>query len=288
MQMASYIRVSTLEEALQACKAANGPVLYFAGGTDILVKAREAECYADRHVIDIYGVEELRGVSDEGSQLKIGALTTHTQIAENPLIRQYARILSLASATVGSLQIRNHATIGGNIGNASPAADTLSALAVLGARVEIRRDDETRVLPLYDVILKPYRTSLENGDLITAVYVNKLPEGCVSDFYKLGRRRALAISRMTIATLLKVDEDGVVEYFDMTLGATFPRPQRFDDIPGLLIGKKPTEADIAAAAKAMADKIPEIAGIRHSTKYKQPVAEKLAERVLRRLLLGED
>lgn len=284
MQMASYVRVSTAEAALAAARSARGPVLYFAGGTDILVKQRENDCYAGHDVIDIYGVEELRGVSDAGDRLRIGALTTHAAIAQDPLIQQHARILALACDTVGSLQIRNHATIGGNIGNASPAADTLSALAVLDARVEIRRGAETLLLPLYDLILKPYATSLANGDLITAVLVNKLPEGCVSDFYKLGRRRALAISRMTIATLLRRDADGVVDYFDMTLGATFPRPQRFADIPPLLLGKRPTEADILLTAKTMADKIPAVAGIRHSTKYKQPVAEKLAARVLRRLL----
>lgn len=288
MKLKNYVKPASLQEMIAILKETEGPVTLLAGGTDVMVYAREDDRYADHTVVDIYGLPELCGIEETADALLIGAGTTHTEIERSPLVHQYADILAQACRTVGSLQIRNHATIGGNIGNASPAADTLSALAVLGARVEIRRGDETRVLPLYDVILKPYRTSLENGDLITAVYVNKLPEGCVSDFYKLGRRRALAISRMTIATLLKVDEDGVVEYFDMTLGATFPRPQCFDDIPGLLIGKKPTEADIAAAAKAMADKIPEIAGIRHSTKYKQPVAEKLAERVLRRLLLGED
>lgn len=288
MQMASYIRVSTLEEALQACKAANGPVLYFAGGTDILVKAREAECYADRHVIDIYGVEELRGVSDEDSQLKIGALTTHTQIAENPLIRQYARILSLASATVGSLQIRNHATIGGNIGNASPAADSFAALTLLDAEVEINRLGEVRREKIGEVIARPYRTTLSDRDVITRVIVKKLPAGTVSDFYKLGRRRALAISRMTIGTVLRTDADGVVQDFRMTMGATFPRPMMFPEINAMLIGKKPDDADIKAVAKALSDKIPEIAGIRASTTYKQPVCLNMCERILHQLLGGNN
>lgn len=287
MQMRSFECVSTVTDALRAAKEHPETALYFAGGTDILVKSRENECYADRDVIDIYGVEELRGVTDCGDRLKIGALTTHTQIAESELVQTYARVLALASSTVGSLQIRNHATIGGNIANASPAADTLAALAVLRAEIEIRRGDETLLMPLYDVITRPYRTSLIAGDLITAIYVNKLPSGCVSDFYKLGRRRALAISRMTIATLLSKDAEGRVTFFDMTLGATFPRPQRFDDISALLTGKIPTEADIEKTAKALSDKIPEIAGIRASTTYKQPVANKLAARILRRLILGE-
>ena len=92
------------------------------------------------------------------------------------------------------------------------------------------------------------------------------------------------VSFGVVRTTFIIDENGVVEYFDMTLGATFPRPQRFDDIGPMLIGKKPTEADILAVSKAMADKIIATAGIRHSTKYKYPVAEKLAARVLHRLL----
>ena len=287
MRMASYVKAASIDGALAAAKAAGGPALYFAGGTDILVKARENEFYKDHHVIDIFGLPELCGVTDAGDRLRIGSMTTHTQIVENELVRQHANILSLACATVGSLQIRNHATIGGNIANASPAADTLPALAVLDAKVEVRRADETLLLPLYDVVTGPYKTSLIAGDLITAVYVKKLPDGCVGDFYKLGRRRALAISRMTAATLLNMDAEGRVTYFDMTLGATFPRPQRFDDISAMLVGKQPAAADIAAVAKALSDKIPEIAGIRHSTKYKQPVAEKLAARILKKLILGE-
>lgn len=287
MQLASYSRVSSVEEAIAAAKAAVCPVLYFAGGTDILVKAREDECYREHAVIDIYGVEELRGISEAGDRLKIGSMTTHTQIVENELVQRYARILSLASATVGSLQIRNHATIGGNIANASPAADTLSALAVLEAQIELRRGDAVVMLPLVDVLAGPYRSNLQNGDLITAVYVKKLPDGCISDFYKLGRRRALAISRMTISTLLAMDDTGTVTYFDMTLGATFPRPQRFDDVSALLTGKKPDQKDIAEVAKVLSDKIPQIAGIRPSTTYKQPVAQRLITRILSRLIFGE-
>ena len=224
MQLASYIRVSSIEEAAAAAKAEKHPVLFFAGGTDILVKSREEERYKDHAVIDIFGVEELRGVTDCGERLRIGSMTTHTQIVENALIGRYAKILALASATVGSLQIRNHATIGGNIANASPAADTYSALTVLDAQVEIRRGDSILLLPLYDVIAGPYKINLQPGDLITAVSVRKLPEGCVSDFYKLGRRRALAISRMTISTVLSLDADGKGYIFRYDAWRDIPAP----------------------------------------------------------------
>lgn len=287
MQFKEYVRVTTLADALAMASQAEESTLYYAGGTDILINSRAGEPYRDRYVIDIFDVDELRGIEEFADHLRIGSMTTHTQIARSPLIQQYAGVLGLASATVGSLQIQNHATIGGNIANASPAADSFAALAVLDGRIEIRRGEETLCLPLYDLVTGPYQTSLKPADLITAILVTKQPEGSLHDFYKLGRRRALAISRMAIATVLALSDQGEVTHFEMTLGATFPRPQRFDDISAMLKGKIPTEEDLLATAKALSDKIPEIAGIRPSTSYKQPVANRLILRILRKLILGQ-
>lgn len=286
MEFQSYQKPATLDEALAALRTAHQPLL-LAGGTDVLVNAREEHRYQDRSVIDIYGLPELTGITETERELIIGAGVTHAQIAASPLVRAHCGVLSAACNTVGSLQIRNHATIGGNIANASPAADSLAALAILGAEVEIARGGQTLRLPLSDVIARPYRTTLEERDLILRVIVQKLPVGCRYNFYKLGRRRALAISRMTIATALCVDDHGIVTFFSMTMGATFPKPLVFPEINAMLTGKKPTDEDIAAVAKALSDKIPEIAGIRASTKYKQPVCRNLCERILKQLLGGE-
>lgn len=288
MQMREYVRVNTVEEALSAASAAKGPVLYFAGGTDILVQAREDERYREHSVIDIYGIQALKNIEEQEACIKIGALVTHTQLAESELLRRHARVLSLASATVGSLQIRNHSTIGGNIANASPAADTLGALAILRAQVELCGPAGTRLLPLKEVIAAPYRNTLQNGELITAVYVDKLEADTLFEFYKLGRRRALAISRMTVAALLRKDAEGRVSRFEMTIGATFPRPERFEDVSALLLNKVPAKEDTEAVAKLLSDKIPQIAGIRASTSYKQPVAKKLIARILNGMLWGEN
>ena len=287
MKLKRYCKPASLQEAVQILRETEGPVTLLAGGTDVLVYGREADDrYADHTVVDIFGLPELTGISEDGDFLVIGAGATHTQIEQSPLVQRHADVLAQACRTVGSLQIRNHATIGGNIANASPAADTFAALAVLDAQVEVRRGGEALTLPLYDVIVRPYATCLQNGDLITAVTVKKLPEGCRSRFYKLGRRRALAISRMTIATVLRRDGAGVVQDFRMTMGATFPQPMMFPEINAMLVGKRPQEADVAAVAKALSAKIPEIAGIRPSTTYKQPVCEKLCARILHDMLKG--
>lgn len=284
MKLKQYVKPASLEEAIAVLKATEGPVTLLAGGTDVMVYAREGERYANHSVVDIYGLPELCGITETADTLIIGAGTTHSEIEQSPLVQRYADVLARACRTVGSLQIRNHATIGGNIGNASPAADTFAALAVLEAEVEINRLGLVRREPLADIIARPYRTTLTDRDIIERIIIKKLPEGAVCDFHKLARRRALAISRMTIATVLCIDADGIVRDFRMTMGATFPQPMMFPEINAMLIGKRPGEDDIAAVAKALSDKIPEIAGIRASTTYKQPVCESLCARILHQLL----
>lgn len=288
MKLKNYVKPASLQETIAILKETEGPVTLLAGGTDVMVYAREDDRYADHTVVDIYGLPELCGIEETADALLIGAGTTHTEIERSPLVHQYADILAQACRTVGSLQIRNHATIGGNIGNASPAADSFAALTLLDTEVEINRLGEVRREKIGEVIARPYRTTLSDRDVITRVIVKKLPAGTVSDFYKLGRRRALAISRMTIGTVLRTDADGVVQDFRMTMGATFPRPMMFPEINAMLIGKKPDDADIKAVAKALSDKIPEIAGIRASTTYKQPVCLNMCERILHQLLGGNN
>lgn len=115
----------------------------------------------------------------------------------------------------------------------------------------------------------------------------KQAESVRYNYTKLGRRKALSISRMTMATLLELDAEGVVTKFEMTVGATFPKPMLFPDISDMLVGKKPTEEDIVKVARSLSDKIPEIAGVRASTRYKQPVCRRLSERILKELIEGE-
>lgn len=287
MECRAYIKATTLEEALEALKAAQGEVKLLAGGTDVLVNAREGHPYRDRTIVDIYGIAQLSQIEEQADWIAIGADATHAAVEQSLLIREKAAVLADACRTVGSPQIRNHATIGGNLANASPAADALAALSVLEAEVEINRLGDVRRVPLGDVIEKPYRTTLTDRDLITRIFIKKAPAGTRFHFYKLGRRKALAISRMTIATLLHRDASGVITQFHMTMGATFPKPMLFADVDAMLLGKRPTQVDIIAVADALSAKIPLIAGIRPSTAYKQPVCNKMVQRILNELLGGD-
>ena len=285
MRYKDYYAPKSLQETEKLLKEQDGPVTLLAGGTDVMVYAREDDRYSNHHVVSIYGLPELQGIELLDDSIRIGAGVTHTEVATSPVILKYAKVLADACESVGSLQIRNHATLAGNVCNASPAADSLAALAVLDAKIEFRRNGETKVLPLYDVIEKPYRTFLEDRDIVTAVIVRRLPEDEINCFYKLGRRKALAISRMTIAFVAHKAADGTVDDFNITAGAIFPRPMTFPDINEKMLGKKPDGKLIEEVAKALGNKIPEITGIRKSTAYKQPVCGNLTARVLKEKLL---
>lgn len=267
----------TAAEAVEAFQKANGEVFYVNGGTDVMVVAREKDRFDGKLGIDLSNLSELKTIRDEGDSLVIGAGCTHSQIAVSLLVRRYAGVLAAASSEVGSPQIRNRGTIGGNIANASPAADTLGPLALLNARLTLLGPQGTRELPLCEVITAPYRNALLPGELITAVRIDKLD--CTQKFFKLGRRRALAISRLTVSVAGRV-ENGKIAELRVALGSAFPRPMRFPEITDVAVGQTPTPELLRHVAEATAAKLPEIAGIRASTLYKQPVSQKLLERLL--------
>ena len=143
--------------------------------------------------LDIWGVDELRGIADEGATLRIGSLTTYTQLIRSPLVQQYAPALVAASRTIGAVQIQNRGTIGGNIVNASPAGDTLPVLAASEAEIEIGSLRGTRRVPLNQFYTAYRRTLLQPDELVLNVSLPKLRSGERDFFFKVGndgRRRS--------------------------------------------------------------------------------------------------
>lgn len=280
MKYKAYYQPASVQETVDLLASLEGPVILFAGGTDIMVYAREDDRYADSSIVNIWGLKDLQGITLLDDEIRIGAGVTHTEIEQSPIIQKYAKVLADACRTIGSLQIRDHATLAGNICNASPAADSLSALAILDAKIEFLHDGAPCILPLVDLIAKPYRTVLTDRDLVTCIHIRRLPEDARTVFYKLGRRKALAISRMTISVLAHRTENGIVDDFNIAVGATFPKPYTFPDINAMLLGKIPNAKLIAEVADAVANKIPEITGIRKSTAFKLPVCRNMTARIL--------
>lgn len=280
MPFRDFFRPMSVEQAIMLHQTENG--VYMAGGTDVLVDCRTKRHFDGKSVIDLTALPGLSDITEAENRVSIGALCTHAQIAASELVHSCAPNLAKACGVVGSPQIRHRGTIGGNLGNASPAADSFGPLALYGAEIFLRGRDGARTIPVEEFITGPYRNGLRDGEIITGVQLEKL-EGFRHAFYKLGRREALAISRLTVSVAGKLAADGTIADLRISYGSAFPHPFLITEGREIAAGRRPDRALLREAARAAAAKLPEIAGIRASTLYKQPVSEKLTERLLCRI-----
>ena len=250
-----------------------------AGGTDLLVRLKRGEI-SPKYLLDIGRINEMSVLRDEGDHIFIGTTATHTQIAESPLIKREAPLLSEAASSVGSVQIRNSGTIGGNIANASPAGDTLPPLIALEAEASIIRQGGERSVPLSSLFSGPYQNILAPDECLTGIRVPKLPPGSGTCFLKLGRRRALAVSRITIAVLLVLDGKGLIQRARICPGAVLPSPRRMSEAEEGLLGLLPDKGLFRKAGQWVAREMIRVTDRRTSTPYKEPVVFNLVERAL--------
>ena len=248
-----------------------------AGGTDIIVEMRKSD--KPHTLIDITPIRELDYIEEAKDKISIGAITTHAKISSDPIIRKFAKPLSMACSTVGAPGIRNLATIGGNICNASPAADSLAPLTLLDATLTLTSIDRERRIPLTEFIKGAYKTDIHPGELLTQIEFNPLPENSFSYFIKLGRRNALAISRLSVATSITITGESITEA-RISPGAVFRSPQRVKVAEDFLIGKKSSYELFEEAGKLVSKEMIAQTGVRWSTPYKQPVLASLVKRCL--------
>src|SRR5215470_482317 len=194
----TVVAPTSLEEVYELLAERGRRAKIIAGGTDLMV-GLNAKSLAAEEFIDIWRLNELRGIDDEGETIRIGALTTYTQLIKSPLVQLSVPALVEASRTIGAIQIQNRGTIGGNIVNASPAGDSLPVLAAFDAEIEIgsirgvRRIDFNRFYTGYR------QTVMEPDEVLLAVRLRKLKPNERSFFFKVGTRRAQAISKIVIA-----------------------------------------------------------------------------------------
>jgi carbon-monoxide dehydrogenase medium subunit/xanthine dehydrogenase FAD-binding subunit len=285
----SLIRAESLAGALDIL-ADDGPgIKIIAGGTDLLVELREISPgeKGPGSLLDISSLPELKGIGDDGSVITVGALTTHREITLSPVIREHAPLLATACATVGAVQHRNIATIGGNVINASPAADSVPALVALNAEAVFKSRRGERVSPLKDIFVKPYLTDIKADEILAALRFARLPAGSRSAFIKLARRKALAISRMNVAVVLVIRE-GRIEEARISPGSATPAPDRIGAAEKVLIGKEPGEQIFREAGRALAAEMINRSGRRWSTPYKEPVIAALTTRALREAAVKDE
>lgn len=283
MQVKSYLRPSTEAEIYHALEWESAPVLFVAGATDILVQARNGEPFRDRAAIDLTALPTLREIREDEDCIRIGTTATHAEVAASPIVRAHAPVLSAAAAEIGAVQLRNRATIGGNIVNASPAGDTLSPLAVLNTSVLLDRLGEMRELPFLDVITGSGKTALREKEFLRAIIIPKLPNVYRWRFTKVGRRNAMSISRLTISILASFAGKRILNDLRVGIGAAFQKPMRFFELEQEVLGRPLTDETIEEVVSAFSETLPQIAGRRASTDYKQPVCRMILARLLREM-----
>jgi CO/xanthine dehydrogenase FAD-binding subunit len=279
-----YKTPNTIEEAIELLWQAEGKAKVIAGGTDLVIGLRSGD-YTPQSIIDITRIEELRKIGEKNGAVSIGAAVTHSEIASSPLVKKYGKILSDAASEIGSPQIRNLGTIGGNIVNASPAADTIPPLMVLNAMGRVVSRGGEKEVPLSQLFKGPYETNLKPHELLVQITFQKLPPETKSSFVRLARRDAMAIARMSVAVVLKMEERGKkIKDVRIAVGSVTPTPQRISEAETFLKGKLSDQRSLQKASLKVSEAMIQRSGIRASTSYKKPVVEALFMRAVKKAL----
>ncbi|HXG66123.1 MAG TPA: xanthine dehydrogenase family protein subunit M [Blastocatellia bacterium] len=268
----------TLAETYALLAERGAALKVIAGGTDVMV-LMNARLLDAAEFLDIWRVDELRGIEDQGNYLRVGALTTYTQLIRSPLIQRYAPALVDASRTIGAIQIQNRGTIGGNIVNASPAGDSLPALAAYDAELEIGSQRGTRQVAFNQFYTGYRQTVLEPDEIVLAVRLPKLGEGERDFFYKVGTRRAQAISKVVMAARAKF-HDGTIQAIRIGIGSVAPTIIRAPETEALLIGKSLTPDLIEQARAMIRREVAPITDLRSTEHYRRTVTGNVLGRFL--------
>jgi CO/xanthine dehydrogenase FAD-binding subunit len=276
-----YKAPTSLDEAAGILHAGNVTVL--AGGTDVMPQTQAGRLQFQPVLMNVRRVPELRGIAEQGAAVRVGALVTITELLESALVRERLGMLWQACDHFASDQIRNVATVGGNLCNASPAGDTLVPLLALNARVVLVAKPngalQSRRVPLAEFLLGPGRTCRAPAELLAAVEVPLPPAGFAGEFYKHGTRPGLDIAAISIAAGA-CREGAVLRDVRVAFGAVAPTVIRAPRTEAALEGRAPEAATLEAAVHAALEEIHPISDLRASDWYRRELIRNMLKRVL--------
>ena len=280
-----FLTTQKIEEALNYLDKFS-KVHILAGGTDLLVDLyKESPRLSDfDYLLDISNIPELKIINSINNFIEIGPLVTHSRLINEPLIKNNFPVLVEAAYTIGSTQIRNRGTIGGNIVNASPAADLLPPLIALRAEVELTSKKGKRVSSLEKFLAGPYKTKIQVNELLTKIKIPLLGDNCYADFQKIGRRKALSIARLSLALVAKIDKKGIFHDTRVVPGSATPYPQSLPETEKAIDGKSIFDIDVEEIGKITSKEMVSITGERWSTPYKKPTIAVLIKRALKKII----
>jgi CO/xanthine dehydrogenase FAD-binding subunit len=278
-----YFPPASLSEALSLLKKWRGKARIVAGCTNMIPDMRSKAVKAEA-LIDVSHLKNLSFIKEEKKRIRIGGLTPIADLASSKMIQKYAPILSEAARQLGNPLVRNRATIGGNLADASPAADTAVPLLVLEATVVTDRERErNRQIPIDRLFVGPNKTILKSDEMIKEVTFSKPDAGEKCAYAKLGLRNAMAISLVSVAVLLQI-EGGECKKARIGLGAVASKPMRAYRTEDMLIGGKITESLMRNCCQNVEREISPISDVRASAEYRRSMASVLFRRLIQQLI----
>jgi xanthine dehydrogenase FAD-binding subunit len=274
----------TLSNALNALHERSNRIRLIAGGTDSIIQLKDRTLQA-KELLDISRLNELRYIRRDGSTVRIGALSTYSDIVESSLLNQSCRVLVDASKMIGSLQIQNRATIGGNLANASPAGDTIPPLYALAATVTVRNHTGTRHIPIERFFLGYRKIDLRPDELITEISLEPVEKPSDAAFLKLGLREGHFISVANVAVWVQWAPPGIrTSDIRVALGAVAPVVIRARKCEEFLRGRALEEDAIWQAGHIASGESSPITDIRASAEYRRAVIPSLLYKAMHTLI----
>ena len=283
MKYFEFLEPSTINGAISFFLGYGDKGKVVAGGTDLIVKMRRGDIRPD-YLINLKGVEGLNYIK-YNSILQIGCLTTLNAIKSSPIIKENFSILSQSAAKIGSSQVRNIATIGGNICNASPSADTVPALIILESMLKIIGPDGERSIPIEKFFIGPSETVLNKGEILTSIEIPRQHPNTKAIYIKHSVRRAMDLAIVGVAISINI-KGGVCEDIKIGLGAVAPTPIRANSAEEIMRGKEINDHLIEMVAEITSTEISPISDIRGSAEYREEMVKVLTKRGLKELIYG--
>lgn len=281
-----YVRPQTHQEAVEFLAAHPETARPFMGGTDLFVRLRDGFYEETQYAVDLKGLPGMQKISfDPAAGLRLGAAANMNRVAAHPAVQQHYPVLAQAARAVASYQLRNRATVAGNLCNASPASDTAPACLVLDAMVALYSLNGERRLPLNGFFTGPGRTQMQPGEIMTAIEIPPPPAGSAGRYLKLGRNAVGDLAIVGVAVYAYPDGTAAAGYrFRIALASVAPVPLRAASAEAILAQGPLSEDTIDAAANAAMMAATPISDVRGSAEYRRLMVRNLTRRALRELL----
>ncbi|MCX8095545.1 MAG: xanthine dehydrogenase family protein subunit M [Caldisericia bacterium] len=274
MKEFEYFRPKNLKETLELAKEFKENKRFLAGGTDLIVRLKE-NLIKEENIIDLKDIDELKGIRENGENIEIGPLVTFTEIIESDILNKYSPLLVLASKKMGSPQIRNKGTIGGNLCNASPAGDAIPPIMCEDAKLVLKSLNSERILNIEHFFIGPGKTVLNNDEILYKIIIKKWKISQFGYFNKLGQRNALTIS--IASNCIKIDKDGnFIKDIKISLGSVSPKVIRAKKVEeAILNSRKLDENELFKISSLVVNEIDPITDVRGSREYRMEVSKYL-------------